>query len=189
MGSLHSALKLWCVINCKNFQLSDRISFGSAIKGGWEVNALHSYNNFLHKFGNKNNYTTGRQSWAHICQCWWCNEHHRWCRTCLDMVPLSFGILPRLHMFKNEAHDNAFPWILKHIIQPCKAKENVWAGSWHFLWRLNISPASRRETSGEKLVWKWYLSISNHEDYSHDSCCGKWLKAYRSTCKEMVTIK
>lgn len=56
------ALKLGYVINCKTFPLSDRISLDSAIKERWEVNALHSYNNFLHKFGNKNNYSTGRQS-------------------------------------------------------------------------------------------------------------------------------
>lgn len=34
-----------------------------------------------------------------------------------------------------------------------------------------------------------YLSISNHGDYSHDSCCGKQLKAYRSTCEEMADDK
>lgn len=125
------ALKLGCVINCKTFPLSDRISLDSAIKERREVNALHSYNNFLHNFGNKNNYTTGRQSWADICQCWWCNEHHRWCWICLDMIALSFQLLPRLDTFKTEMHGNIFPQLLKHPIWLCKAKWNIFTRSWH----------------------------------------------------------
>lgn len=145
------ALTLGCVINCEVFPLSDRISLGSAIKERWEVKALHSYNNFLHKFGNKNNYTSGKQSWGDICQCWWCNEHHSWCWICLDMAALSFQILTRLRTFKTEMHGNVFPRLLKHLIRLSKVKWNVLMRSWHLCSKVGMFfPLARGRCAAKK---------------------------------------
>lgn len=50
-------------------------------------------------------------------------------------------------------------------------------------------PPGGTDRNGKGSLEGRYLSISNHGDYSHDSCCGKQLKACRSTCEEMAGDK
>lgn len=50
-------------------------------------------------------------------------------------------------------------------------------------------PQGGTDRNGKGSLERRYLVISNHGDYSHDSCCGKQLKAYRSTCEEMAGDK
>lgn len=61
----------------------------------------------------------------------------------------------------------------------------------HLLWKqTEAAPASLQDTErNEQLVGDDICPSPNHGDYSHDSCCGERLIAYRSTCKEMATIK
>lgn len=130
-------------------------------------------------------------------------ELHWWCCTCMALPVWVDGWLSRicdvgaisvilicirLHKFKKI-------WFRKkkYINTFCMNNSfymNLFLVSISFLWKKGCAPASLGGTDwNEKLVLRWYLSISNHGDYSHDSCCGKWLKAYRSTCNEMATIK